>query len=216
MSSLFPRFSARYLVTGRDPSIPGAQVAMNARGYREFMDQYAGVTFNRGLYRVHALDHRAKWDELIAEAFPDHAGTFSTFAYDWMGRQFALDRRRTEDAEPLVLLFDPGFGEALEIPATFLAFHEQELVEHADAALADTVFEEWLRTGHPAPDPTQCVGYKVWPFLGGKDQLENNEISDMEVYWSLSAQIIAQTRHIEAGTSIESARLDDPNRGSRH
>src|SRR5262245_29712840 len=151
------------------------------------MEQYAGATFNRGVYRIHPLDSRAKWDGLIAEAFPQEAGKFSTFAYDWMGRQFALDAQRTEGGAPLVLLFDPGFGEVLEIPQTFLAFHEHELIDHGDAALADMVYDEWLQAGHPAPAPIECVGYKVWPFLGGEDDLTNNEISDLEVYWSLSA-----------------------------
>lgn len=212
MSNLFPRFSQRYLVTGRDPTTTGTQVVTNllerARGYQEFMDQYAGTTFNHGVYRVHPLARRVKWDALIGEAFPGHVGRFSTFAYDWMGRQFALDAQRTENSEPLVLLFDPGFGEALEIPTTFLAFHESELIEHGDAALADTVFEEWLRTGHSPPGPTECIGYKVSPLLGGEDQLENNEMSDLEVYWSLSAQVLAQTRHLEAGAVVRQVKID--------
>ena len=212
MSSLFPRFSQRYLVTGRVKGVSGVPIMTNPLGgtfgYREFMEQYGGATFNQGLYRVHPVDRGAKWDELIAEAFPEHAGKFSTFAYDWMGRQFALDSRRAANGEPLILLFDPGFGEVLEIPTTFLAFHERELIEHGDAALADTVYEEWLQTRHPAPAPTECVGYKVWPFLGGKDELDNNEIIDLEVYWSLSAQLLAQVRHLAAGTPIGPVKID--------
>lgn len=72
-------------------------------------------------------------------AFPSLAGRVQPFAADWLGRQFALDMaRRDTTGDPEVLLLDVGAAEVLEIPATLSAFHEDELVDSHDAALAST------------------------------------------------------------------------------
>lgn len=209
---MFERFLQRYKVTSRLPADPSSSVITNplevTPGYETFMREYAGATFNNGVYRIHALAHRAKWTHLIEEVFPEHAGRISAFGYDWMGCQFALGSERTENGQPLVLLFDPGFGEVLQIPATFHGFHEQVLITDSDAALEDKVFEQWLQAGNPAPGPTECVGYKVPLFLGGRDELENNEVTDMEVYWAFSGQILEQTRDLPDGTPIGKIKLE--------
>lgn len=36
----------------------------------------------------------------------------------------------------------------------------------------------------------QCVGYKVPLFLNGQDDIDNRELSDMEVYWGLMGQMV--------------------------
>jgi hypothetical protein len=40
-------------------------------------------------------------------------------------------------------MLEPGTGEVLEIPTTFMAFHEEELVDYQDAALAVEFFNQW-------------------------------------------------------------------------
>jgi len=133
---MFEPFKQRYKVTSRVESSPSAAIVTcpleETPGYEEFIREYAGATFNDGVYRVHTLNDRAKWNGLITEAFPKYKGRFSVFAYDWVGRHFALDSRRREKGEPLVLLFDPGFGEVLQIPGTFRGFHDQVLVTDSD------------------------------------------------------------------------------------
>jgi hypothetical protein len=49
---------------------------------------------------------------------------------------------------------------------------------------------------------SQCAGYKVPLFLGGKDSLENLEVIDLEVYWSLSGQLRDGARVLPPGSSI--------------
>ncbi|HEY8719031.1 T6SS immunity protein Tdi1 domain-containing protein [Pengzhenrongella sp.] len=108
---------------------------------------------------------------------------------DWLGRQFSLDASRGTRDDPEVLLFDVGAGETLEIPTAFSAFHETELTEYTDAALASEFFEQWLR-GHPEPVRfDQCVGYQVPLFLGGADELGNLGRTDLDVYWTLTGQL---------------------------
>jgi hypothetical protein len=203
---MFERFRQRYKVTFRLPSNPSDPIITTALedtpGYEGFMREYAGATFNDGVYRVHTLEGRIQWTDRIIEVFPEYKDQISTFGFDWMGRQFALDAGRRERDQPLVLLFDPGFGEVLQIPGTFLDFHDQVLITASDAAFLDHLFEGWLRAGNRPPGPTECVGYKVPLFLGGVDRPENFELSDMEVYWSFSGQIRAQTRNLPEGTPI--------------
>jgi len=99
--------------------------------------------------------------------------------------------RGTTD-DPEVLLFDIGAGEALEIPTAFSDFHDVELTEYTDAALASDFFEQWLHV-HPEPIPfDRCVGYDVPLFLGGTDDLRNLSLTDLDVYWTLTGQLRAR------------------------
>ncbi len=91
-------------------------------------------------------------------------------------------------------MFEPGTGEALEIPANIKTFHDVELKENPDAALASSVYAEWRETGGGEPAYDQCVGYKIPLFLNGKDEFENLELSDLEVYWHIMGQLVAKAK----------------------
>jgi hypothetical protein len=106
-------------------------------------DIYAGKTFKEGLYRIYKVNEFAKWNAIVGNAFPEFAEHIACFSYDWLGRHFALDFNRKEKNEPLILMLEPGTGEVLEIPTTFMAFHEEELVDYQDAALAVEFFNQW-------------------------------------------------------------------------
>ncbi len=50
---------------------------------------------------------------------------------DRLGRQFAADSSRGFGTDPeLLLLEQPGTGEALEIPVTLSKFHDEELADY--------------------------------------------------------------------------------------
>ena len=134
----------------------------------------------------------------IAEAFPEFADRACPFGYDWLGRQFAIDIGRQEAGQPLVLLLEPGTGEGLEIPSTFAAFHDEEIVDYRDAALASGFFDTWSRTqGAVVPLPRgNCVGYRVPLFLGGHDDVDNLELIDLEVYWTICGQLRRRTSQL--------------------
>ncbi|KGX84138.1 hypothetical protein N783_18840 [Pontibacillus marinus BH030004 = DSM 16465] len=132
-----------------------------------------------------------KWNDIIVEAFPAYQNKILCFSYDWLGRHFALDFTRIYEKEPLIVMFEPGTGEALEIPSTFLTFHEEELVDYSNAALARDFFYEWRKTNNfNSLGRDKCVGYKKPLFLGGDDEVGNLEILDMEVYWGIIGQLI--------------------------
>jgi hypothetical protein len=154
-----------------------------------------GRSFAGGLYRVHTPAAAARWASEVAAAFPDFPHGITCFGYDWLGRQFALDGARVDESgQPLVLLFEPGTGEALALPMNLAQFHEIELIQEADAALAEPFYREWrTRSGDDVPlGLDECVGYRVPLFLGGRDDVDNLERTDADVYWSLSGQMRQQ------------------------
>jgi hypothetical protein len=205
---MFERFRARY-VPLRDPSsTPGSPWLdprlIAAQGYQRFAVEFAGTTFGDGVYRVHDDVTGPMALGLIAEAFPEFAARVCPFSYDWLGRQFVVDAGRVDGGQPQILLIEPGTGEALEIPLSFSSFHNEELLDYADAALAIEFFEAWS-TANPAALPLerdQCVGYKVPLFLGGQDILENLELADLDVYWSICGQLRRGAIGLPPGTSV--------------
>jgi hypothetical protein len=173
-------------------------------GYVEFANEFAGASFDGGLYRVHDEQTGPLAMVLISEAFPEFADRVCPFGYDWLGRQFALDAGRLMDGQPLVLLLEPGTGEALEIPVSFVGFHDEELIEYADAALANEFFGAWS-TQNPDTlplDMVTCIGYRVPLFLGGRDTVENLEVSDLNVYWTMCGQLRRGIRDLPLGATV--------------
>jgi hypothetical protein len=142
------------------------------------------------------------WTSIIEEAFPKYKGRVLCFSSDWLGRHFALDSTCQESAQPLILMFEPGTGQALEIPASFEAFHNSELIEFQNEALASDFYTSWLNSTGVSPKIKECIGYKVPLFLGGSDTIENLELTDMEPYWSICGQLLQKTRHLPPGTPI--------------
>jgi hypothetical protein len=136
---------------GRFPAVPAGQVPgsvwrddrlLTVAGYRELAGMFAGVTFGNGLYRLHDVETGPRGAAWIAESFPRFASRACPFGYDWLGRQFAVDWGRRAGSEPLVLLLEPGTGEALEVPFSFAQFHEQ-LDELREPVLAGSFFASW-------------------------------------------------------------------------
>jgi len=179
-----------------------------APGIVDFMTRQAGRSFNQGLYRIHTVDDIPKWTANIVDVFPDFKQRALCFSYDWLGRHFALDFGRCEQSQCLIVMFEPGTGLALEIPATFQNFHDVELVKYQNEALAVNFYREWLTAGGAAPDMTQCVGYQRPLFLGGADTAVNLELVDMEIYWSICGQLLAKTRNLPEGSRISTLDIE--------
>ena len=135
-------------------------------GFEELMSTSGGSSFERGLYRLHTRESSENAVAAVGEAFPELVGGIAAFGFDWLGRQFAIDLRRGRNRN--VLLMEPGTGEILEIPLSFADFHNFELVDEPDAALAKSFFAEWAAANPTllplAPDV--CVGYEIPLFLG--------------------------------------------------
>jgi hypothetical protein len=207
---MFDRFRALYAPLRED--VPAGSAWLHERlikvpGYTDFAAEFAGATFDGGLYRFHDDLSGPSAMKLIEGAFPEFSNRVLPFGYDWLGQQFAVDYGRVVDGEPQVLLLMPGTGEALDIPVSFAAFHEEEVVEFPDAALASEFFYSWSAPNTDALPlrRDQCVGYRIPLFLGGQDEEQNLEITDLEVYWSLTGQLRVSTLDLPPGTPIQGA-----------
>ena len=155
-----------------------------------------------GAYRRHRPEDVEGFTELARQAFPAFAERIECFGADWLGRQFAADLGRVAAGRPQVLMLEPGTGEALEIPVDVEAFHDQELVHHADDAVAHGFYKQWLAQGGARPSYAQCVGYRRPLYLGGADDVTNLAVGDLYVYWTISAQLLAKVRDLPPGTPI--------------
>ena len=202
---MFERFASNFAPVQKGlKSDPWADAYLGTvGGCAEFSRQWAGTTFEQGLYRVVDAASGPQLTRLVVEAFPDFSARVHPFAYDWMGRAFAIDDGRVNGDQHMVLLLEPGTGEALELPHSFTSFHEQ-LIDITEPALAAGFFREWANANAGALPiaPSECAGYKVPLFLGGKDTVENLDVVDLDVYWSLSGQLHSGIRQLPAGTTI--------------
>ena len=190
-------------VSEPDPSLP--------EDVGTVLRDLGGVSLNGGLYRCHPPAAVHRMTELAVEAFPDFRGRVVCFGVDWLGRQFASDSaRRAPDGGHLVLLLEPGTGEALEIPSSVVGFNETGLVDYAEPALARSFYEAWrAQSGDSDPLGThECVGYIVPLFLGGSDDLSNLQRTDLETYWTLMGQARLSASTLPEGTPIQTVQAE--------
>jgi hypothetical protein len=172
--------------------------------------RFAGSTFGGGIYRLYEADEVEAWTSAVTEPFQDYRGYVRCFGRDWLCNQFCVDKRRKKDnGEPLVLLFEIGTGQVLKIPETLASFHSALIVEDPDAALAESFYHRWRLTDSRPLGPKECVGYKVPLFLGGKDEVSNLARTDAEVYWHLTAQALVHARSLSPGSEISSVSRGD-------
>ncbi len=87
-------------------------------------------------------------------------------------------------------MFDPATAEVFELEQDLNLLHDDDLVNVADDMLANKLFEKVLKF-YKIENITfkECIGYKVPLFLGGKDNMENYDRIDLEVYWQMQNQL---------------------------
>lgn len=192
----FPRDLKKYVGDIAEGIIP------NVIGLPELLKLMGGASFSGGLYRIICHADLELWKSRVTLAFPQFKNRILCFGYDWLGSVFAIDFERFEGTQPGVVMFEPGTGKVLEIPFNILTFHNSGLKEFGEAILAISFFQEWLGGGGERPLLTQCVGYKRPLFFGGKDDIENLELSDIDVYWHIVAQLICKARELPVGVPI--------------
>lgn len=191
---MFERFLSRYQVLPVSQG-PATTFHVNDRleaviGYRELMEHAAGFTFENGLYRLHSSESRELGQRALSTGYPEFDGRLEVFGFDWLGTQFALDFERVVDSEPQVILLEPGTGDALEVPLTFVDFHNAELVADRGEVLASSFFVDWLRA-NPEEFPVthqNCAGYRLPLSEGGSNTIENLEATSCADYWLRCAQ----------------------------
>lgn len=199
---MFETFRSAFKKDGISPSGPVDRTSFPDKELSELVSAFGGSSFNRGIYRIGSAVSIGHWTALVSAAFPGFSDRIACFAHDWLGRVFALDSQRIEDGRPGVLMMEPGTGETLEIPCNLVSFHETELIQYREPALAENFYNQWLTAGGAVPGASECVAYRKPLFLGGSDTVDNLEISDFDVYWTISGQLIQRARGLAPGTRI--------------
>ena len=90
-------FSKRYIRDGDARTHGAISIEPSVQALIQLL---GGSSFSRGLYRVILAGEKREWDSTASKAFPSFAGRLSCFAYDWLGRIFALDSGRLVDGLP--------------------------------------------------------------------------------------------------------------------
>lgn len=155
--------------------------------YDTFLALLGGKQFGNGLFNSLTTENIEKWTRVVNEGYPEFAGQYRLFGYDWLGRMFGVDLR--EPGEEGVLMFEIGTDEVLEIPCDFSDFLNEEIPLYNDACLASMAYKKWLKKMKKPVQYGRCVGYKIPLFLGGKDTFKNMEDSDLEVYWHIICEV---------------------------
>lgn len=200
LANMFERFLTRYpLPEGSIGDVWEAKSLLGTPGYVELARRAAGLPLCGGLLRFADARAGESATEFIREGFPGLAGRAVPFAVDWIGRVTALDLAR----QPGLLLIEPGSAAAFEIDESFVGFFNLDVVDDPDLFLAAELLRLWQAAGGDIPGVGQCVGFKVPLFLGGVGSAANLEMTDLEVYWSFSAQLGGQARWLEPGTTIQ-------------
>ena len=171
-------------------------------GLVHFFSKYGGGSFENGLYRTIRPADLPLWQERIGLGFPELENAVICFGYDWAGNVFALNTERLMGGQPEISFFEPGTGEVHPLPFDLRTFHERGLVDDCEAVLGESFYEEWRAAGGTVPAYDDCIGYRKPLFLGGKDDVQNLEVCDLDVYWHILGQLIGQTRGLPSGTFV--------------
>lgn len=191
---MFENFLSNFPADARSVLTPYRELRLeNVAGYNELTRVGSGISFGAGILRVHSADEASRARGLVQQVFPGYVDIVPV-AKDWLGRQFALDFAGTDPRFPRLLLFEPGSAEVFDVECGIEQLFDVEIVADPVTFLASDLFSEWQGERCAVPQSGQCVGFKVPLFLGGASSVENLEIGDEEVYWSILGQLHAKLK----------------------
>lgn len=168
----------------------------------------SGTTFNNGLLRFHNAKSGALAQQNLHEFFGDQAEILTPFAFDWRGRHFC---RSQKDGQDLAIRTDSAFAEAsplisYEETLDYL-FNSPEAPGFLEQDMMEKAFQRFDMFGIQF---NACIGLKIAAFLGGEEELDNLDPSDMDVYWTINGQIYNQVKDLPPGTPIPEFKIVDP------
>lgn len=151
--------------------------------YRDFLTQFGGRSFGNGLFRVFRPEDVPEWTQIVFEAFPWVTVDFKLIGYDWSGCVFAVYDRK--DGKQIILSFDLGLDEVGVLEMEMEGFLNSAIPRNANGSLNESHYRKWLRKTKQPVKYTDAVSVKTPVDYGGKFDVDNMEICDMEVYWAV-------------------------------
>ena len=98
--------------------------------------------------------------------------------------------RSTHPAE--VLLADPSTAAFYVAPITLRDFFAEDLGLLRRDCLHLDLYGEWLAQGRQPPDRNTCIAPRQPEFQSGTNTVENLELIDLDVYWTITGQYVAK------------------------
>jgi hypothetical protein len=196
----------RFPVSNREFS--GGDLSVIPAEIQGIVEAVAGVTLADGFYRFHTLESAVRSNEACAKLIKGFEGSFFVFAFDWLGRELAVDIR-SDATNGNVICVDPGGGEYLTTDCPLSEWHDA--VAGEEDPLAYPFYFAW-RKANPGQGPLafhQAIGYKVPLFLGGEDEVPNLEVCDREVYFELCTQLAHGARQLPVGETVTAIAISE-------
>jgi hypothetical protein len=95
-----------------------------------------------------------------------------------------------------------------ELEQTVEGFLNEDLVEYKENTLVVRDFLQLQKLYGNGLKLEECIGFKKLLFLGGKDEINNLERIDMEVYWEVNYQIYRKIQSLPEGQLINKISFD--------
>ena len=179
--------------------------------YKELLFDLGGKSFDCGLYSIHTFQDSLKWTEILSQYFNKDANSFLSFAHDWMGIHYCVSRNTNE----FIYLFDPATFEVFYMDKNLFDFHNNILCDSKIRNLAADFFEAALNyLDFKSVDYQKCLGFETPLFLGGKEDITNYKIYDLDFYWDIEYQLHAQIKNLEDGNDIKNVYINPFNLGN--
>ena len=200
---MFDELLRKFASAGREPAHVDSACALLSEkvdGYASLSGLLRGRSLGNGQMRLLGSISEPVARQAAAAAFPEFAARARPVAQDWLGRFYAVDAGTTR--RNLMLLLEPGSGEAFEIDDSFQRFFERTLVDEWDEFMEADLWAGYLRGGGQPPTAEQCVGFRVPLFMGGQGTPQNLELTDLTVYWAICGQLRLSLMGHAPGTPI--------------
>jgi hypothetical protein len=147
----------------------------------EVINSVGGVSYNNGVFITYAEEEIIKYTQMVERMFPQTQDKIYCFGRDWLNRQFAVINYK-----PFTILqFDTNYKDISHIEVNLKKFYEEELIIKHNDLCANDYFIEWDKY----LTYSQCAGYITPLSLGGKDTINNLQITDAEVDLELIIQL---------------------------
>lgn len=189
------KFKWERLINDTDSSVNTNQWLLN------YFKEVGWYSFNEGLYRIHTSQTSILWKGIIEEVFPEYKNIIEPIWFDWLGRQYTLDKRRLDNEwNQMILLFQIYTWDVFEVPYSVNNFYNIELIEHWNILLEPNILKKSL--WNKKLKFTECVWYKKPLFLWGKHEFWNMEIIDMKFYWEFTWELWNMVKDLPDWTEI--------------
>lgn len=166
-------------------------------GLRNFVEKLWGYSFWNGIYRTFTSSEVIKYSKYCQELFFSNTKKYYFFWSNWNGCLFGID---IEDNQ--IILFEPETPEDYKVPYNIIDFHNNEIFSNSEALLRLSFLVEWRKKSNSILNRTQCIWYIKPLFLWGTDTIDNLELTDLEVYISITGQLWNATKNLPEWTKI--------------